>query len=77
MIRDINPIGLRLPAELKELIRAAAKNNGRSMNSEMIERLQASFNPRVDLAAVSLGELVRELLERNEPGRICIEISKE
>lgn len=44
------------------------------MNSEMLARLEASFDPRVDLSSASTGELIRELVDRNEPGRICIEV---
>ena len=75
MISDISPIGLRVPDALKKLIRSAAKKNGRSMNSEMAIRLQESFDPRMDLSRASTGDLVRELINRNQPGRICIEIS--
>lgn len=74
MIRDISPIGLRVPPELKTLIRQAASKNGRSMNSEILSRLEASFDPRVDLTKVATGELVRELVDRNEPGKIVIEV---
>ncbi|MGR3464076.1 Arc family DNA-binding protein [Limimaricola sp.] len=35
---------LRLPASLKEQIEVAADKNNRSMNSEIVARLQASFN---------------------------------
>lgn len=43
MSRDIVPLGLRMPPEVKEQIEAAAKANGRSMNAEIVARLQASF----------------------------------
>ena len=75
MIRDIAPFGLRIPLELKEQIRRSAKASGRSINSEILARLGETFDPHVDLSRVSTGELVRELVDRNEPGRICIEIS--
>ena len=76
MLRDISPIGLRVTPELKLMIRAAAKKNGRSMNSEMLARLAASFDPRVDLREVTTGELLRELVDRNEPGRLTIEVTQ-
>lgn len=44
MSRDIVPLGLRMPPEVKEQIEAAAKANGRSMNAEIVARLQASFS---------------------------------
>lgn len=74
MLRDISPIGLRVTPELKLMIRAAAKKNSRSMNAEMLARLAASFDTRVDLREVTTGELLRELVDRNEPGRLSIEI---
>lgn len=45
------------------------------MNSEILARLISSFDSRTDLSKVSTGELVRELIDRNEPGRITIEIT--
>ncbi|EJH7012915.1 Arc family DNA-binding protein [Salmonella enterica] len=42
-IRDIAPYGVRLPAELKEKLQATAKENGRSLNSEIIFRLNLSY----------------------------------
>lgn len=43
MSRDIAPFGVRMPAELKETVERAAKENGRSMNAEIILRLEDSF----------------------------------
>lgn len=36
----IAPFGLRMPEELKEKIAERAKNNGRSMNAEIVQILQ-------------------------------------
>ncbi len=46
MSRDINPFGLRMPVELRAQITNAAADNGRSLNSEIVARLQESFDPR-------------------------------
>ena len=43
MARDINPFGLRMPHDLKKLIEKSAKTNRRSMNAELILRLQDSI----------------------------------
>lgn len=43
MSRDIPPYGLRMPVELKELLTREAKINGRSLNSEIVERLKKSL----------------------------------
>jgi hypothetical protein len=42
MARDINPFGLRMPHDLKKRIEKSAKTNRRSMNAELILRLQDS-----------------------------------
>lgn len=42
MGRDINPFGLRMPPELKKRIEKSAKTNRRSMNAELVLRLQDS-----------------------------------
>lgn len=42
-MREIAPFGLRMPPELRARIDAAAKSNGRSVNTEVIARLAASF----------------------------------
>ena len=67
MSRDIAPFGLRMPPDLKDKIEAAAHANGRSMNAEVIARLQRSFgegvagthmttesNPRLDPPAYQI-----------------------
>lgn len=46
MSRDINPFGLRMPAELRERIEAACQASGRSMNAEIVQRLEESFQAK-------------------------------
>lgn len=36
---------LRLPDGMRDQIKAAAKENGRSMNAEIVQRLETSFVP--------------------------------
>ena len=43
MSRDIAPFGVRMPTELKALVEEAAAANGRSINAEVVTRLQESF----------------------------------
>ncbi len=45
MSRDINPFGLRMPEHLRSQIKAAADESGRSMNAEIVARLEESFKP--------------------------------
>lgn len=40
MSRDIAPFGLRMPAELKETLEKLAKDNKRSLNAEIVSRLE-------------------------------------
>lgn len=42
MSRDIAPFGVRMPTELKVLVEEAAAASGRSMNAEVVTRLQES-----------------------------------
>jgi hypothetical protein len=39
---SITPYGLRMPRELKGTLDTAARRNGRSLNSEIVARLEAS-----------------------------------
>lgn len=44
MSREDPQMKIRLPADLKDQIEAASKNSGRSMNAEIVARLQESFH---------------------------------
>ncbi|EJL6947036.1 Arc family DNA-binding protein [Vibrio cholerae] len=48
MSRNINPFGLRMPPELKEKLEEEAKKNMRSLNAELVARLEESFERKVD-----------------------------
>jgi hypothetical protein len=50
MTRDIAPFGVRMPPDLKRRVETAANNSGRSINAEIVTRLDRSFA----LAATSL-----------------------
>ena len=39
-MREINPIGLRVPPEVGALVRRAATENGRSLNSQLLVYVQ-------------------------------------
>ena len=43
-MREIAPYGVRMPADLKKRIEREAKAAGRSMNTEVVARLTASFS---------------------------------
>lgn len=56
---------LRLPAELKEQIEQAAEENNRSMNAEIVARLESSFVFGVSVAEeLQLMDKIAELAER-------------
>ena len=44
-MRNINPFGLRLQPELKSVLEDAAEKNKRSLNAEIVARLEASVEP--------------------------------
>lgn len=41
--RNIAPTGIRFPESTKELLRQVAKGEGRSLNSEVIKRIERSL----------------------------------
>ncbi|EAX4620383.1 Arc family DNA-binding protein [Salmonella enterica subsp. arizonae] len=41
--RNIPPTGIRFPSYLKEALKKAAKDEGRSLNSEAIKRIERSL----------------------------------
>lgn len=45
MTREINPFGLRMPAEVRELVEREARLNGRSLNAEILTQLRANVDP--------------------------------
>lgn len=60
MSREDPQLRIRLPIELKEKIDDAAKANNRSMNAEIVQRLDASFlNEMLDDEVVSADEALR------------------
>lgn len=50
-VHKIVPFGLRLQPALKRKVEEAAKANGRSVNSEIALRLEASFSEGFDAAS--------------------------
>lgn len=47
-VSHIPPFGVRMPPDLKEKIDMASKQSGRSMNAEIVYRLQKSFYASTD-----------------------------
>jgi len=54
----------RLPNDLYERLKEAAEREGRSLNAEIVVRLEASFQPGIrDTMAALLDEQTRVLIE--------------
>lgn len=68
LIRNINPFGLRMQPSLREKVEAAAKASHRSLNAEIVARLEASFaepsKPDQTGSPVELLLSAREVIER-------------
>lgn len=75
MIRDIVPFGLRIPHDVKTRIEQAAAANKRSLNSEMLARLDKSFESSQLLDYLD-GELIAELMRRYKRGEIYIRVGR-
>lgn len=63
-LETINPIGLRLQPDLKMKLDTARKMVPQSLNAEIVERLEQSFQVRHELEKFSDGELIDELIRR-------------
>ncbi|WP_434663427.1 Arc family DNA-binding protein [Paraburkholderia sp. A3BS-1L] len=61
----IPPFGLRMQPDLKIRLEEAAKANSRSLNAEIVARLEATFAPNADhfLNMQRYNELKQEILE--------------
>lgn len=77
--RDITPFGVRFPTPLKEKIEKHAKENGRSMNSEIITTLDECYEGKKggkDIKNFSTGDLLEELIRRVSAEGLTIQITK-
>jgi hypothetical protein len=70
MMKDIAPAGIRFPAELKEALQKAAHKNKRSMNAEVVARIAASFENKIDLKELTDGEFLDEFVRRFGAGSV-------
>jgi len=53
VLSNLNPTAIRMPTALKDRLRAAAKNNDRSLNYEIVARLEASLTVGNDFEGLS------------------------
>ncbi|EHU1405599.1 DNA-binding protein [Acinetobacter nosocomialis] len=74
MSRADPQINIRVPTELKKEIEHAAIENSRSLNAEVVHRLQQSLSSgRVNKSELTTEELMEELSSRLEKFKITIE----
>ncbi len=66
MSRDVNPFGLRMPPEVKEELEKLAEQNRRSLNAEIIVRLEESIRREKDkcISEDGLRRIVSEELDK-------------
>lgn len=51
MTRDINPFGLRMPAALRARLEDSARDSGRSLNAEIVWRLEQTYEMEAEVEA--------------------------
>ena len=66
MSRDVNPFGLRMPPEVKEELEKLAEQNRRSLNAEIVVRLEESIRREKErwLTEENLRRIVAEELDK-------------
>lgn len=62
MARDDPQLKIRLPGDLKERIETAASDNNRTMNAEIVARLQESFDDTLKFEHGVLEDAVAEMV---------------
>ncbi|MBY3416769.1 Arc family DNA-binding protein [Rhizobium laguerreae] len=80
-VANITPFGLRMQPDLKRQIEEAAKLSGRSLNSEIVARLEASLQHEVSLSSVANEVEIENLrvglrVEENERSMLTLRIER-
>ena len=70
---SITPYGLRMPRELKEALEAAAHENGRSLNSEIVARLDASVRGAAASTGLSFVKAAKSTSGKTTPSGLDLE----
>lgn len=63
LLANIAPFGLRMQPDLKEKIKWMAQENGRSMNAEIVARLEASFTPEQYMTKKEVEDVIDSTIE--------------
>ena len=66
MSRDVNPFGVRMPPEIKAELEKLAEQNRRSLNAEIVVRLEESIRREKDqcISEETLRRIVQEELDK-------------
>ena len=66
MVKDINPFGVRMPPEVKAELEKLAEQNRRSLNAEIVVRLEESIRREKDqcISEETLRRIVQEELDK-------------
>lgn len=76
-MQDILRSQFRLPIDLADQLKGASEANNRSLNAEIVARLQMSFRQEGEaLSSFNTGDLIEELLKRYPKERITITIGE-
>lgn len=78
MARNDPQMNLRVPMELKEKIEKAALNNGRTITSEAVYRLEESFKSEfsTDINQFSLEELLIHIAKKFNNSGLCLTLEE-
>lgn len=77
MARTDPQVNLRLPAQLKSLLEAAASQSKRSVNSEIVRRLEDSFDPSLTSQLLQSRQREMELLARRAIALVTENLSQQ
>ena len=66
MVKDINPFGVRMPPEVKAELEKLAEQNRRSLNAEIVVRLEESIRREKDrcISEETLRRIIQEELDK-------------
>lgn len=73
-LTNIHPTGVRLQPDLKAELERQARKVPRSLNAEIVDRLEKSLAPKLELPDYTDGELIDELIRRYGRERIYIRL---
>lgn len=75
-MNDLFRSQFRLPQELADQLRRAAESSGRSMNAEVVARLESTFAASTATPAADLSQTVQELQSLQQLGTLNYELQR-